>query len=232
MNAADAPIEAVSRPAPPRWVMPAALAPIAVVVAAGWVAGSVWAELVREKNYALLIALSPVNRFLLLSANHLDAWQYYGIGLARHRFPDPFFFLLGHFYGAAALRWAAEGSPLAQKLVGSDGRGLEDPAHRKILYPLALLIPNNYVSLLCGAARIPVPAFIALNITGTIGRLILCDALAVMLEDEIADLATWIGANQKWITIVSVVLVLGAMVMQLRPSGQLRKLARLDRDSD
>ncbi|MFN8052889.1 MAG: hypothetical protein U0Q22_15695 [Acidimicrobiales bacterium] len=231
MTAEDQSVELPSRPHPPRWVMPTAMVPIVTVLVCGWVAGTVWPTWQRTHPLGL-IALSPINRFLLLTTNRLDFWSYFGVGLGRHLLPDPFFFLLGHYFGSRALKWAAETYPSAKRLVGANGEGLEDPAHRKILYPLAFLIPNNWVSLLCGAARIPVPTFVALNVSGTLARLVLCRWLGSVFTSEISDLSDFIGRYQWAITGVSVVFVLIGMASQLRPNGQIRRLARLDDDVD
>lgn len=216
---------------PPRWVLPTALVPIIGILILGWIAGSVWA-IWQDEHPLALIALSPVNRFLLLTTNRLGFWEYFGVGLGRHLFPDPFFYLIGYWYGAKALKWGAETYPSAKRIAGEDGKGLEDPAHRRILYPLAFIIPNNWVSLLCGAARIPIPIFIALNISGTAARLLLCRWLGHVFESEISDISDFIGKYQWAITAVSIVIVLIGMASQLRPNGQIRRLAHLDDEFD
>lgn len=227
MTAVDPPADAAARPKPPRWVLPVALGPILTVVIASYVAGSVWAVWVNENPLGLVL-LSPVNRILLLTTPQLDFWEFFLAAVGRHLFPDPFFFLLGHYYGARALRWASEGSPMARRLVGDDGRGLENPSHRKILYPLAFLIPNNYVSLLCGSARIPVWEFALLNLSGTIARVLLCRVIGDAFTSEIRRITDFIGDYQWAITGVSVVIVAIGLASQLRPGGQLRRLTELD----
>lgn len=232
MTSAEAPIDIVShRRQPPKWVLPTALIPMLAVLVCGWVAGAVWPEW-HQSHPLALIALSPINRFLLLTTNHLDLWSYLTVGLGRHLFPDPFFYLLGFWYGGRALKWASEGNAFATKLVGPDGHGLENPAHRKILYPLAFLMPNNWVSLFCGAARIPLPAFAALNVGGTLSRLVLCRWVGRAFDSEIADISKFIGDYQWPITAISVVLVLIAMAVQLRPNGPVARLAKLDEQPD
>lgn len=216
---------------PPRWVLPTALVPMISVLVAGWVAGSVWPEWHRTHPLAL-IALSPINRFLLLTTNRLDLVSYLSVGLGRHLFPDPFFYLLGYWYGGRALKWVSEGNAFATRLVGPHGHGLEDPAHRKILYPLAFFMPNNWVSLFCGAARIPIPAFIALNVSGTLARLVLCRWLGNVFASEITSISNFIGRYQWPITGISIVIVLIGMAIQLRPGGPIRRLATLDEQPD
>lgn len=199
------------------------------VLSAGWIAGSVWANW-HDSHPLALIALSPINRFLILTSNQLDAVPYFSVGLLRHLFPDPFFYLLGYWYGARALKWVSEGNGIATRLVGSDGRGLENPAHRRILYPLAFVMPNNWVSLFCGSARIPIRIFVTINIAGTLTRLLLCRWIARLLDDEIADLSDWISRYQMPITIISVICVAIAMTIQLRPGGSVRGMSHLDDD--
>jgi hypothetical protein len=227
VTAEDVTPETAPRRKPPSWVLPTALVPMIAVLVCGWVAGSVWAN--WQVNHPLgLIALSPINRFLLLTTNRLDFWSYFSVGLGRHLFPDPFFYLLGYWYGGRALKWVSEGNAFATRLVGGDGHGLENPAHRKVLYPLAFVMPNNWVSLFCGAARIPIPAFIALNISGTLARLVLCRWLGDLFRSEIKDISDFIARFQWPITAVSVVIVLLGMAVQLRPNGAVRRLAALD----
>ena len=123
MTAEDVTLETAPRRKPPSWVLPTALVPMIAVLVCGWVAGSVWAN--WQVHHPLgLIALSPINRFLLLTTNRLDFWSYFSVGLGRHLFPDPFFYLLGYWYGGRALKWVSEGNAFATRLVGDDGHGL------------------------------------------------------------------------------------------------------------
>lgn len=197
------------------------------VLVAGWIANSVWANWQREHPLALL-ALSPINRHLILTANQLDIGEFFVVGLARHLVPDPAFYLVGYWFGARALKWISEGNAMAERLVGDDGRGLEDPAHRRYLYPLAFIMPNNWVSVFCGAARIPFRVFLVINVLGTTARIGLCKAVAVLFESEVATVSDWISRYQLPITIISIIGVLIAMTYQLRPQGALRQMSHLD----
>ena len=212
----------------PRWVLPVAMVPIVAVVIAGYIAGASWAALLKDQPLTL-IALSPINRYLLLTTNHLDALQYFGVGLARHLLPDPFFYLLGYWYGDRAMRWAANTYPAVKRLAGEDGTGLEDHEHRRILYPLAFFMPNNWVSLLCGGARIPVRTFVALNIAGTLGRLIACRWIGGVFRSQIGAIADFVSRYQTPVTIASItVVVLGIALQFRRGTGQLAGLSHLD----
>ena len=153
----DAPPTRATRP---RHHLILVLIPILAVVIAGYVAGASWANL-QKSHPAVLIALSPINRYLLLTSIRLDAPTYFIVGFIRHILPDPFFWLLGYWWGDRALDWAIETYPIIKRVLGDDGKALEAERSRKILYPLALFAPNNWVSLVCGAARIPFRHFSA-----------------------------------------------------------------------
>lgn len=216
----------------PRWKVVALFTPIAMVVVAGNVAAAFWPKIL-ETSPVLLVVLSPINRWLLLTTNELGPWTYFGVGMARHLFPDPLMYLVGLWYGPRAIAWAIETYPIVRKITGEDGRGLEDPARRVILYPLAFFAPNNWVSLLAGASRLPFKVFIVLNATGTFARLFVCRALGWVLEEEIDGLVSWVAKYSNWITIASAIAVLLAISLQLRRgTGELSGLGRLDEIDD
>ena len=217
---------------PPRWVLPVALVPIITMLIAGYIAGASWPALL-ENHPLLLIALSPINRFLLLATQSVRWPAYFSVGLIRHLIPDPFFYMLGWFYGDKALAWAVETYPSVHRVVGADGKGLEDPAHRKILYPLAFFAPNNWVSLLSGVARIRLRVFIVLNVTGTIARLALCWWLGKVFSHQVKAVAKFVSDYQWPATIISVIVVLLTIAFQFRRgSGQLVGLAKLSEELD
>lgn len=210
-----APQPSVHPVTPPRWVLPAGLIPFALLLIAGYIAGGSWPVLLKNHS-AQLIALSPINRFLLLTTNSLDAVTYYGIGLLRHVAPDPFLFLLGYWYGDRALKWLGEIYPIVQKIAGEDGHGLKDPKHHRLVAPLAFLMPNTWVSVLCGAARIGFPKFLLLNIAGTAARLVLLRYVGSVFADQIRDIADFIARYQWPATAISIGVVLVGISLQLR----------------
>ncbi len=211
-----------------RWKLVALFTPIGAVIVAGYIAAAFWGKLV-DSHPLVLIALSPINRWLLLTTNELSAWSYYSVGMLRHLFPDPLMYLVGLWFGHRAIKWAAETYPVVKKLTGEDGRGLEDPARRKILYPLALLAPNNWVSLLAGASRLPFKVFITLNAVGTALRLLICRWLGYLLDDEITRLVDWVARYSNWVTLASIILVLAGMSLQMaRGTGELAGLGRIE----
>ncbi len=159
------------------------------MVICGNIADALWPTLV-ESNPLLLIGLSAKNRYLVLVVNNVALGWYYLIGTLRLLAPDPLFFLLGWFYGPAALRWMEHRTPT----IGSFMKRLEGWFAR-FSWPLVMLFPNNYVCLIAGAARMSPLLFISLDIVGTIGRLLMIqvigDVFAGPVNSFLGFVSTW-----------------------------------------
>ncbi len=123
------------------------IAPIVVMIAVGQVADALWPSLVKDHPLWLL-AMNARNRYVVLVVNRLDLWVYYLVGTVRLLLPDPFFFAIGWFYGPAALRWMEHRTPTVGRMM----RTLEKWFGRWG-YPLVVIMPNNYVSLIAGVSR-------------------------------------------------------------------------------
>jgi len=165
------------------------VAPIVAMIIAGYTADALWPDLVTN-NPLLLICLSAKNRYLVLVVNQIDLWSYYGIGTLRLLLPDPFFFAIGWFYGAAALRWMETRTPTTGRYM----RAVEG-WFGKWGAPLVVLFPNNYVCLVAGASRMSPTLFATLNILGTVGRLfmlqIVGDVFAAPIDSVLSFVANW-----------------------------------------
>src|SRR3546814_20511043 len=86
------------------------VAPVILLVICSNVANVMWPTL-QEDHPLLLIALSSINRYLILVSDQLDALSYYGVGTLRLLVSAPLFFLLGYWYGDRALAWMAQKAP-------------------------------------------------------------------------------------------------------------------------
>lgn len=209
MDEADPPVTA--HRGPRKGHLALLIAPIAVMVAMGYVADALWPTLVEEHPLWLL-GLSARNRYAVLVVNRVDLWAYYLLGTFRLLLPDPFFFALGWLYGPAALRWMEQRTPT----VGSQMRRLEG-AFGKWGYPLVVIIPNNYVCLIAGAAGMSIPIFVVLNVIGTVGRLLLLQVIGDVFSGPIDTLLGWISDYRIPLMVISIVVV---MIMA---GGELRR---------
>lgn len=197
--------------------------PLIGLVLAGYVGDALAPSLV-DRHPALLIALNPRNRNLALVTNELDATSYYGIGFFRLVIGDPLFFLLGYWYGDAAVVWMERRTQTWGGMLRQVERWFA-----KAAYPLVFVAPNAYICLFAGAAGMPLAVFAVLNVTGSVARLWLVRVFGRTFESPIDAVVDWIGDNRVVLLVVSVGLVLVSIALEAR-SGETEvgSLARLE----
>ena len=198
------------------------LVPIACLVVATNV-GNAFFPTLSTNHPLLLLALDARNRNVILVANQLDPVSYYVVGGLRLLAADPLFYLLGHWFGETALQWVEVRS-------GSGGRFLRamERFFSKAAYPLVFLAPNNYFCLFAGASRMPPTAFLILNVTGTVARLVAIRAVGDFFDEPIDDVLDFIQRYRWPLTAVTVAIVLGQVVLDRRKGrGELAALSEL-----
>lgn len=212
---------------PPRWLLPSLLVPIGVLVAMNYAANILQATLVK-RHPAVLILLSSQSRWMILASPRLDPLAFYGIGFFRLVIADPLFYVLGLFYGDAALRWLerkmAEGATVFLWM---------EKAFVKARYPMVAIAPNNVICLLAGATQMSPAVFILLNAVGTAVRLYLIRLLGATFNAPINAVTDFLD-RYRW-PILGVGVALFAVQMLLRQKtgkggGELGDLAELRRD--
>ena len=193
------------------------LVPIVAFQVAGFIAGIFAATLVNS-HVLILIFFNPINRYLIVAANHVKPWEFYGVGFFRLVLTDPLYFMLGRWFGDGALDWIEDKTgnsgmvPIIKKWFAKAG-------------PLfVFLAPNTYVSVLAGASGMKVRTFFALNIVGTIGRLILIDVTGDFLEPVLQPVLDFVKRYQ-W---PLVALSLGLFVFQMAMNRKKGKGTQLE----
>jgi membrane protein DedA with SNARE-associated domain len=174
------PPEPAHPPAPSRAAVTVVGTLIGILVVANNV-GNIFITTLARDHPAVLLSLNSTNRVLGLTTNQLDPWSYYGIGSARLLVADPLFFLLGRWYGDAAIRWVERKWASQGEVLRMFERGFQRAG-----YLFVFVAPNNVVCLLAGAGTMPIAGFIAANAAGTGTRLYLIrragEALASPLD--------------------------------------------------
>ena len=201
------------------------LTPVVCLVIASNVGSALAPTLVNE-HPLLLIALDARTRHLALVANYVDAVPYYTVGFFRLVLSDPLFYLLGFWYGEAALNWV-------EKRAGGLGRFLRQAEgfFGKAAYPLVFLAPNNYICLFAGASRMHPAAFIGLNASGTLMRLYLVRVVGDALSSPIDSVLGFIRDYQIPLTVGSVLLVLVHLYAERRRgTGELDSVRELEEE--
>lgn len=201
------------------------VAPIILLVIASNV-GDALATTLATTNPLALIALNARTRNLVLVTNQLDALSYYTVATVRLLVSDPLFFLLGYWYGDAAVRWMEKRT----RTFGDTLRQVER-WFGKAAYPLVFLMPNNYICLFAGAAGMSVTGFFVTNIAGTVVRLYLIRRLGEAFEAPIDDLLGFLADYRIPLLVASVGLVLVVTMWETRKgSGEVDALLKLDDD--
>ena len=199
------------------------LGPISFLIVASMV-GSALAPTLITQHPVWLLLLDARIRHVLLVATKIDPLPYYLIGTLRLTLSDPLFYLLGYWYGEAALKWVDANS-------GSVGRMLRvlERFFGKASYPLVFLAPNNYICLFAGASRMAPPVFLALNLSGTLSRLVLLRLLGKVLQDPLDTVLDFIARNQLRLTILTIALVIAQAVWdKRRGTGELESISELE----
>lgn len=176
----------VTSPMDRRIPLPFLLVPFGAVALVAMVADWIWPTLVTNHPLVLL-AMSPKNRFLLLTAPQLDATAFFVVGFVRLVLTDPITYVVGRQYGEQALEWmdGRSGAEPGQNLVRKAERLFSKAA------PVFIVVaPSALWCTLAGVGGMRVATFVTCNVAGTVGRLLLfwfaADALAEPLDSVIS----------------------------------------------
>lgn len=185
--------------------------------------------LVRDHPVWLLV-LESRNRYLLLVAAKVPFWVFLGVAVVRRFASDPFYFLLGRWYGDRAIDYVASnsggGEAWLRRAVGAFDRFAD---------VLVLLFPGALVSVLAGAGAMSMRRFIVLNITGSIGAVLVLWWVADSASGLLARVVAFNDRNAGWLTPVFAVVVVGWIIASARGGGSpvedLRRVAGDESDS-
>jgi membrane protein DedA with SNARE-associated domain len=217
------PSRSPARRRPSRRIVTLVSIPLICLVIMSYV-GDALAPTLFDTHPVLLMVLNSRTRNLVLVTNEVDALTFYGVGLIRLLVSDPLFFLLGMWYGDAAVQWMERRTRTWGQLL----RQVEQ-WFSKAAYPIIFIAPNNYVCLFAGAAGMPLKAFFAVNIAGTIFRLWLVRTFGDAFERPIDDLVGWIGDHRIPLLVLSITLVLVSIALEARKGEtEVSSLAHLD----
>lgn len=196
----------------PTGLLPLIGAAIIALVVANNVGNMMWARWIHDNPIALL-ALNSSNKFLLGTSVVTDLWSYSVVSTLRLLAPDPLFYALGFLYGPQALRWAKRVFAGIDPVI--DQFEDDSTGFKKALGPLVFIAPNNPICLLAGVAAMPLRRFIVLNVTGTIGRVILFRLIGLALRDQIESVLDTVARYQGWLMRMSIVLVIIYLAWQV-----------------
>ncbi len=214
--------EQPTRTTPSRTTLILIVSPLVVLTIAAYVGDALAPDLVN-RNPLLLIILNARSRNLALVTNQIDTIPYYVIGTVRLLLSDPLFYLLGWWYGDAAVKWAERNT----RTLGDTLRWIERN-FKTWGVPLVFAMPNNIVCLFAGAARMRPAVFIVANVSGTILRLYLIRVLGRTFSGPIDQLLEFISTYRTPLLVLSVgVVVFTLFSERKRGGGELSGLTHL-----
>jgi membrane protein DedA with SNARE-associated domain len=196
----------IERHPPSRRVLSVVIVLAIISYAAANVGDAIAPDLIERGNYELLLALNARLRNLALTVNELSPAYYYVVGGLRTSVSDPLFYLLGYWYGDAAVSWMEQRMP-------STGRWIRqyEKWFREASYLVVAVAPSSLVCVLAGSAGMHPLGFLAVNVGGTIVRLLLVDWLGAQFEETISDITDWIGDHRLYLLPITIGLVVVAV---------------------
>ncbi len=198
---------------------------ITVVIVAGTIA-TLFTPALAAEHPLLLIALDARNRMLVL-ARRVDLVPFVVVGTLRRLASDPLYWLLGYWYGDRAIRW------LQKKGGGGDLVVWTERLFAKAAYPMVFLFPGAVVCALAGATGMPFPAFLAVNLAGTISVVITVRLSSGLIAAPVDAVLDWTRDNLVPVTVGWAVLMVLAIVLNRWVSGvEAPSLAELEADGD
>ncbi|MGE0880114.1 MAG: DedA family protein [Acidimicrobiia bacterium] len=197
------------------------LTPIVMLVIASNV-GTITSPTLVRSHPTWLLALDSRNRHLLLTVGAgIDPFPYFTVAFFRLLLSDPLFYLLGYWFGDAALRW------WERKLDFNSGYiAFIEKWFARLGPALVLVMPNNIICLLAGTARMRPRTFVALNVIGTVGRLTLFWFTGRALKEPIEAFLDVVTRFQ-WPLTAALVVVVGFQTFRQQKTGELESGARM-----
>lgn len=212
---------------PSKWIVRGFIA-LVIVSQSAALLGDLFIAGIVDREPALLIALNPRNRNLALATNQLSAVTYFSIGFARLVASDPLYYLLGFWYGERAIAWTERRSRTYGPLIRDGERFF-----RRASYPLIFMAPNNIICALSAATGVRIWTFIALNLSGTVARLIIIRQLGEVFSSPLESIVDFIAEYRIPLLVLSAIGVAWTIFGEFRGRGsELQALRALESDDE
>ncbi len=177
--------------------------PIVLFTISGYISNALAPTLAHDAPIVLLL-LNPRLRWLFLTSAKVDTLWFFLIPLVRASVVLTVYFLLGRWFGDGALRWleARSGNAMRPML------WIERKFHRARV-PITFFFPGTIVAMLAGADGMAAPLFFGVTLSSIALRVWAVRSLADLFRGTLLQVLDWVGANQVWLTLVSIGSVFG-----------------------
>ena len=196
------------------------IAGITIVIAAGTIA-TAFTPILATEHPLVLITLDARNRMLIL-ARRVDLVPFVLVGVLRRLASDPLYWLLGYWYGDRAIRWLQKNGGGGELVVWTER------LFKRAAYPMVFLFPGAIVCALAGATGLPFPAFLVVNVAGTITAVIAVRLSSGLLASPVDWLLDFFRAH--WLVMTAATIVLTILSIVLNRVSQVPSVAELEGD--
>lgn len=179
------------------------LAAIAALLVATSVANILWPVILRD-HPLLLPALDGRNRYLLLSSAKIGTVPLVIVGVGRRLAGHVAYYLLGRWYGKAALRWATRRSRLWRRVVTRHPQLLG-----RIAEAAVLVSSSNIARTLAGATGMSMARFATLEIVGTTVQMVALLVFVRSMGERVPRAVGMLDGHALGLAILLVSLCLG-----------------------
>lgn len=172
--------------------------PIVAFTISGYVGNALAPTLAHDAPIVLLL-LNPRLRWLFLASAKVETLWFFLIPLVRGSVLLTVYFLLGRWFGDAALRWleAKSGNAMRPML------WIERKFHRARI-PITFFFPGTIAAMLAGADGMSAPLFFGVALSSITLRVWAVRSLADAFRGTLLQALDWVGANQVWLTLASI----------------------------
>lgn len=202
---------------PPDWLFPVLMSIGGVAFVLTWIGDAIWADWVTSHPLALM-ALNSRDRILLLTVNEVERIEFFVVAGLRLIVFDPFFYLLGWFYGDRALAWIRNRGKGASEMVDTF-----QEVFPYIGYPLLIFVPGVPYYVLAGVGRMNPFGFAFVTVAGTFARLAAIVWLGGTFSSQISTANDAISRFRTPVLIISILSVAWFAWKEIRNSRALRK---------
>lgn len=145
----------------------------------------------------LLLLLNPSTGVLLVISERVDLATFLILATTRRIALHILFFLLGEWYGASAVRWV-------EQRVGGTQATVEfiEQLFARVRWPVIFFFPGPLPSVLAGSAQMRRLPFLAVDIAGTVGSLLVIRFAADIAADPIGSALRFSDQNAGVLTII------------------------------
>jgi len=209
---------------PSRLKLSLAVVPLVALTIAGWLGTAIRPNLIAHHPLGLLI-YDPRTFHMVLVGTRVSLLAFVFVVIIRRLLFDPCYFMLGRWYGDAAVRWLEKRSPEIGTLAASVERWF--PRWGRLL---VFFHPAPVVMVVAGASKMSFKAFMFYDFLGTALVVVLARRFGWILEPVAKPVTGFITRQQVPLIAISVALVVFTIWNSRRNGHSMTSISDVEAD--